>query len=425
MGASTRSRSSRAQASPVARSAATAAAVTSASCGAYSGAEAGGRTQVAQPPQDLGAAVAEGAQLAAGVRRQAAARRREVAERGLARGPAVPQPEARPHAAHRLVPAQLALAGERRQQRRRVGLRDAAELEERVGRPPGRAGRSRAGRSSACTWSCLRRRRPPPRRGRRCAPPCSAASWSNAGSARRTAAAAATRCAAAASAAARRRGQRPASAGPRRPRAGAEGRTAKRRRRSRRDGATATAAAGGRRQDGRGADGAAAARRPWSPSASGEGDGSAATRMPQPASSIAAPAAASTLARHLGLTSASSMLPVFFAAASAIPPSARPLAARSRAPPAGCRLPSTRGRRRRGTTMDGSTATGHAHRTRPPATARRRRAVTPHVEDRDRHDLETCLAEIDETLADLIGRRLCATSARRRARRSRSRSRTR
>ena len=34
----------------------------------------------------------------------------------------------------------------------------------------------------------------------------------------------------------------------------------------------------------------------------GDGDGSAATRMPQPASSVAAPAAASTLARHLGLT---------------------------------------------------------------------------------------------------------------------------
>jgi hypothetical protein len=34
----------------------------------------------------------------------------------------------------------------------------------------------------------------------------------------------------------------------------------------------------------------------------GDGDGSAATRMPQPASSVAAPAAASTLARHLDLT---------------------------------------------------------------------------------------------------------------------------
>jgi diguanylate cyclase (GGDEF)-like protein/PAS domain S-box-containing protein len=28
--------------------------------------------------------------------------------------------------------------------------------------------------------------------------------------------------------------------------------------------------------------------------------------------------------------------------------------------------------------------------------------VTPHVEDRDRHDLQTCLTEIDETLADLM-----------------------
>jgi hypothetical protein len=56
----------------------------------------------------------------------------------------------------------------------------------------------------------------------------------------------------------------------------------------------------------------------------GDGEGSAATRMPQPASSVAAPAAASTLARHLGLTSASSMLAVFFAAASATPPCPTP-----------------------------------------------------------------------------------------------------
>jgi hypothetical protein len=39
-----------------------------------------------------------------------------------------------------------------------------------------------------------------------------------------------------------------------------------------------------------------------------DGDGSALTRMPQPASSMPAPAAASTPARHLGLTSASSVL---------------------------------------------------------------------------------------------------------------------
>jgi hypothetical protein len=51
-----------------------------------------------------------------------------------------------------------------------------------------------------------------------------------------------------------------------------------------------------------------------------DGDGSAATRMPQPASNVAAPAAASTLARHLSLTSASSMLAVFFAATRSIPP---------------------------------------------------------------------------------------------------------
>ena len=43
-----------------------------------------------------------------------------------------------------------------------------------------------------------------------------------------------------------------------------------------------------------------------------DGDGCALTRMPQPASSVAAPAAASTLPRHLDLTSASSMLlPIF------------------------------------------------------------------------------------------------------------------
>ena len=51
----------------------------------------------------------------------------------------------------------------------------------------------------------------------------------------------------------------------------------------------------------------------------GEGDGAEATRMPQPASSVAAPAAASTLARHLGLTSASSILVPLFAAARDIP----------------------------------------------------------------------------------------------------------
>jgi hypothetical protein len=43
-----------------------------------------------------------------------------------------------------------------------------------------------------------------------------------------------------------------------------------------------------------------------------EGDGPSATRMPQPASSTAAPAAASTPARHLDLTSASSMLSGLF-----------------------------------------------------------------------------------------------------------------
>jgi hypothetical protein len=43
-----------------------------------------------------------------------------------------------------------------------------------------------------------------------------------------------------------------------------------------------------------------------------EGDGSGLTRMPQPASSTAAPAAASTPARHLDVTSSSSpSFPVF------------------------------------------------------------------------------------------------------------------
>ena len=57
---------------------------------------------------------------------------------------------------------------------------------------------------------------------------------------------------------------------------------------------------------------------------SGDGDGSSATRVPQPASSVAAPAAASTLARHLSLTSASSMLPVYFVTPVCFPPSSRP-----------------------------------------------------------------------------------------------------
>ena len=87
---------------------------------------------MAQPAQDLHAAVAERAQLVAGVRRQAAAPRREVTERRLPGRPGVPQPERRPHPPHRLVPAQLALAGERGEHGRRVGARHGAELEERV-----------------------------------------------------------------------------------------------------------------------------------------------------------------------------------------------------------------------------------------------------------------------------------------------------
>jgi hypothetical protein len=84
----------------------------------------------------------------------------------------------------------------------------------------------------------------------------------------------------------------------------------------------------------------------------GEGDGAEATRMPHPASSVAAPAAASTLARHLGLTSASSILAPMFAAARDIP-----------SPQSRCRLPHTGRSRRRGT-MDDSTRTGHARRDR-------------------------------------------------------------
>jgi hypothetical protein len=74
---------------------------------------------------------------------------------------------------------------------------------------------------------------------------------------------------------------------------------------------------------------------------SGDGEGSAATRMPQPASSVAAPAAASTIARHLGLTPASSALAVFFAAASVIPPGYGDALPGAPEPPPGCRLPPT------------------------------------------------------------------------------------
>ena len=49
--------------------------------------------------------------------------------------------------------------------------------------------------------------------------------------------------------------------------------------------------------------------------------------------------------------------------------------------------------------MDGSTPRGHSHRDNTP---RRDRAVTPHVEDRDRSDLAACLNEIDEALTELL-----------------------
>jgi hypothetical protein len=76
----------------------------------------------------------------------------------------------------------------------------------------------------------------------------------------------------------------------------------------------------------------AAAIRMVARSGAGDPDGSAATRMPQPASSVAAPAAASTLARHPGLTSASSKLVPLSAVVLRIP-----------SPRAGCRLPATDG----------------------------------------------------------------------------------
>jgi len=120
----------------------------------------------------------------------------------------------------------------------------------------------------------------------------------------------------------------------------------------------------------------------------GVGDGRVATLMPQPASSIAAPAAATTLARHLGPTSASSVLAAFFAA-------------RARPPPcSGCRLPCT------GDEETGDYGRLHGHEPRAPHESRRRRtgrrAVTPHVEDRDRTDLQACIAEIDRALCDLL-----------------------
>ena len=130
-----------------------------------------------------------------------------------------------------------------------------------------------------------------------------AASWSNAGSARRTAAAAATRRAAAASAAAC--GPEGAGTGVTcgAPAVGAA------------VGVTDGEAEGGAGVSAGVAGGDAGADATTVAARDGEGDGSAATRMPQPASSVAAPAAASTLARHLGLTSASSILAPMFAAA--------------------------------------------------------------------------------------------------------------
>jgi hypothetical protein len=53
------------------------------------------------------------------------------------------------------------------------------------------------------------------------------------------------------------------------------------------------------------------------------GDGSALTRMPQPASSVAAPAAASTPTRHLDPTSASSMTSRVFRRDARHPPASR------------------------------------------------------------------------------------------------------
>ena len=52
--------------------------------------------------------------------------------------------------------------------------------------------------------------------------------------------------------------------------------------------------------------------------------------------------------------------------------------------------------------MDGCTATGHGRRARGAGDDEGADAMTPHVEDRDRQDLETCLADIDDALTELL-----------------------
>jgi diguanylate cyclase (GGDEF)-like protein/PAS domain S-box-containing protein len=121
-----------------------------------------------------------------------------------------------------------------------------------------------------------------------------------------------------------------------------------------------------------------------------EGDGSALTRMPQPASSIAAPAAASTPAHRLDLTSASSSTPPCL--------SPRRAAYPRRRSGVHCRA--------RGVEETGDDARQHSTGPDAPRTFRRRERrlgfVTPHVEGHPRHDLETCLAEIDHALTELL-----------------------
>ena len=332
------------------------------------GAEAGGRTQVTQPAQHLGATVAEREQLVAGVRRQAAAPGREVAERRLPRRPGVAQPEAGPRPPHRLVPAELALSGERGEHRRRVRARHRAQLEERVV-----VDRVRAAHL------------PQPEAARYMDGVACDDGHGGAGDA-----------------AARHHardeliegGEHAADGGRggHAPRGGGERLRAASGQAGRRNGgwsgrrtAEGTSSAGA--TDGEGAaegvgDAGAEATMVAARAARLTATVSAATRMPQPASSVAAPAAASTLARHLGLTSASSKLVPLFAAAGGIP-----------SPPAGCRLPPT------GVEETGDDGRRHGQRARALRGDRRSReerlAVTPHVEDRERTDLATCLGEID------------------------------
>ena len=200
-----------------------------------------------------------------------------------------------------------------------------------------------------------------------------AASWSKEGTAALTAAAASTRRAAAATAAARRppgSGETGARRSVRERARDGEGTTG-----AAEDGAEGVSGTSDGADDGvavgAGEAGAAAST---AGVRDGTGDGSADTRMPQPASSVAAPAAASTLARHQGVTvSLLRALAVFFAAASEIPPGPRH-------GDRGCRLPG-QGVEETGTTMLVRSPTGNAQQTAAGTTQRTptgdARGVTP------------------------------------------------